>query len=153
MRTRKIRMSCLDAHKRYIVGAGINTRDYEQRVPALLDAGVDVLCIDSSEGFSEWQRQTILATSRILYGEDNEGWRRQRGRQRGIPFPGGGRCGLHQGRHRRRLDLHYERDRRESAADRPRLSSKWLLPGTNILKRRASTFRSVPTAVSYMIIT
>ena len=49
----------LDADKRYIVGAGINTRDYEERVPALVDAGVDVLCIDSSEGFSEWQKLTI----------------------------------------------------------------------------------------------
>ncbi len=49
----------LDAHKRYVVGAGINTRDYEKRVPALVEAGVDVLCIDSSEGFTEWQRRTI----------------------------------------------------------------------------------------------
>ena len=43
----------LDSQKRYIVGAGINTRDYAERVPALIDAGADVLCIDSSEGFSE----------------------------------------------------------------------------------------------------
>ena len=49
----------LDDNKRYIVGAGINTRDYESRVPALIEAGVDVLCIDSSEGFSEWQKITI----------------------------------------------------------------------------------------------
>lgn len=49
----------LDERKRYIVGAGINTRDYETRVPALVEAGVDVLCIDSSEGFSEWQSRTI----------------------------------------------------------------------------------------------
>ena len=49
----------LDASKRYVVGAGINTRDYEQRVPALIEAGADVLCIDSSEGFSEWQKITI----------------------------------------------------------------------------------------------
>ncbi len=49
----------LDAHKSYIVGAGINTRDYAERVPALLAAGCDVLCIDSSEGFSEWQYRTI----------------------------------------------------------------------------------------------
>ena len=49
----------LDAHKRYVVGAGINTRDYAQRVPALLEAGADVLCIDSSEGFSEWQKLTL----------------------------------------------------------------------------------------------
>lgn len=49
----------LDEQKRYIVGAGINTRDYEERVPALVEAGVDVLCIDSSEGYSEWQKRTI----------------------------------------------------------------------------------------------
>lgn len=49
----------LDDSKRYVVGAGINTRDYAQRVPALVEAGADVLCIDSSEGFSEWQKLTI----------------------------------------------------------------------------------------------
>ena len=49
----------LDANKRYMVGAGINTRDYAERVPLLVDAGADVLCIDSSEGFSEWQKRTI----------------------------------------------------------------------------------------------
>ena len=49
----------LDASKRYVVGAGINTRDYAERVPALIEAGVDVLCSDSSEGFSEWQKRTI----------------------------------------------------------------------------------------------
>lgn len=49
----------LDAQKRFIVGAGINSRDYAERVPLLVDAGADVLCIDSSEGFSEWQRITI----------------------------------------------------------------------------------------------
>ena len=49
----------LDSAKRYVVGAGINTRDYAERVPALVNAGADVLCIDSSEGFSEWQKLTI----------------------------------------------------------------------------------------------
>ena len=49
----------LDDKKRYLVGAGINTRDYAQRVPALLAAGADVLCIDSSEGYSCWQANTI----------------------------------------------------------------------------------------------
>ena len=58
----------LDAHKRYIIGAGINTRDYAERVPALVSAGADVLCIDSSEGFSEWQKLTI-AWIREHYGE------------------------------------------------------------------------------------
>lgn len=49
----------LDAHKRYMVGAGINTIDYEKRVPALIAAGADVLCIDSSEGYSCWQKKTL----------------------------------------------------------------------------------------------
>ena len=52
-------LELLDADKRYIVGAGINTRDYKERVPALLKAGVDVLTIDSSEGYSEWQAVTL----------------------------------------------------------------------------------------------
>ncbi|MCD7831909.1 MAG: IMP dehydrogenase [Firmicutes bacterium] len=58
----------LDAQKRYVVGAGINTRDYEKRVPTLVDAGVDILCIDSSEGFTEWQRRT-LSWIRGRYGD------------------------------------------------------------------------------------
>ncbi|CAB1243534.1 MAG: IMP dehydrogenase [Oscillospiraceae bacterium] len=49
----------LDEKKRYVVGAGINTRDYKERIPALLEAGADIFCIDSSEGFSEWQKMTI----------------------------------------------------------------------------------------------
>ena len=58
----------LDEQKRYIVGAGINTRDYEQRVPALVEAGVDILCIDSSEGYSCWQAKT-LQWIREKYGD------------------------------------------------------------------------------------
>ena len=50
----------LDSNKRYIVGAGINTRDYAQRVPALVEAGADVLCIDSSEGFTQFQKDTLV---------------------------------------------------------------------------------------------
>ena len=61
-------MELLDDQKRYIVGAGINTRDYAERVPALVEAGVDVLCIDSSEGYSEWQQRTI-AWIREKYGD------------------------------------------------------------------------------------
>ena len=49
----------LDEHKRYVVGAGVNTRDYAERIPALVEAGADVLCIDSSEGYSEWQKITL----------------------------------------------------------------------------------------------
>ncbi len=57
-----------DADKKLLVGAGINSRDYEKRVPALVEAGVDVLCLDSSDGFSEWQKDTI-AWIRSKYGE------------------------------------------------------------------------------------
>ncbi len=49
----------LDSNKSYVVGAGINTRDYEERVPALIEAGADVLCIDSSEGYTIWQKRTL----------------------------------------------------------------------------------------------
>ncbi|MFI3142517.1 MAG: IMP dehydrogenase [Clostridia bacterium] len=52
-------LELLDENKSYVVGAGINTRDYAERIPALVEAGADVLCIDSSEGFSEWQARTI----------------------------------------------------------------------------------------------
>ena len=52
-------MELLDDKKRYLVGAGINTRDYAQRVPALLEAGADCLVIDSSEGITCWQEKTI----------------------------------------------------------------------------------------------
>ena len=58
----------LDSQKRYLVGAGINTRDYAERIPALLAAGADCLCIDSSEGYSCWQANTI-AWVREHYGD------------------------------------------------------------------------------------
>ena len=61
-------LELLDSQKRYVVGAGINTRDYEERVPALVEAGVDVLVIDSSEGYSEWQLRT-LKWIRERYGD------------------------------------------------------------------------------------
>ncbi len=62
-------LELLDSQKRYVVGAGINSRDYETRVPLLLDAGADVLCIDSSEGYSDWQRFT-LEWVRKQYGDE-----------------------------------------------------------------------------------
>ncbi len=58
----------LDEHKSFIVGAGVNTRDYKERIPALVEAGADVLCIDSSEGYSEWQKET-LEWVRKVYGD------------------------------------------------------------------------------------
>ena len=62
-------LELLDANKRYMVGAGINTLDYEKRVPALVEAGADVLCIDSSEGHTVWQKRT-LDFVRSRYGND-----------------------------------------------------------------------------------
>ncbi|NLZ72058.1 MAG: IMP dehydrogenase, partial [Clostridiaceae bacterium] len=59
----------LDKDKRLLVGAGINTRDYLERVPVLIDAGADVLCIDSSDGFSDWQKDT-LTWIKEKYGDD-----------------------------------------------------------------------------------
>ena len=61
-------LELLDTEKRYLVGAGINTRDYATRIPALLDAGVDVLVIDSSEGYTCWQEKTIKWV-RDTYGD------------------------------------------------------------------------------------
>ena len=58
----------LDSEKRFLVGAGINTRDYATRIPTLLAAGADVLCIDSSEGYTCWQEKTI-AWVRENYGD------------------------------------------------------------------------------------
>ena len=61
-------LELLDKNKRFLVGAGINTRDYEQRIPALLEAGADVLCIDSSEGYTVWQKR-VLSWVREKYGD------------------------------------------------------------------------------------
>ena len=61
-------LELLDAQKKYIVGAGVNTHDYAERIPALLDAGTDIFCIDSSEGFTEWQKLT-LGWVRKTYGD------------------------------------------------------------------------------------
>ena len=61
-------LELLDSKKRYLVGAGINTRDYATRIPALLEAGADVLVIDSSEGYTCWQEKTIKWV-RDTYGD------------------------------------------------------------------------------------
>lgn len=57
-----------DSNKKLLVGAGINTRDYRERVPELVNAGVDILCIDSSDGFSEWQKETIEFVKKTYNG-------------------------------------------------------------------------------------
>ncbi len=58
-----------DANKKLIVGAGINSRDYKDRVPALIEAGADILCIDSSDGYSEWQKDTLQWIKKEYNGE------------------------------------------------------------------------------------
>ena len=55
--------------KELLVGAGLNSRDYKERVPALVEAGVDVVCIDSSDGFSEWQKETIAWVKETYNGK------------------------------------------------------------------------------------
>jgi IMP dehydrogenase len=52
-------MELLDDSKRLCVGAAINTHDYKERVPALVEAGADALCFDSSDGFTEYQKEGI----------------------------------------------------------------------------------------------
>ncbi|OGO82421.1 MAG: inosine 5-monophosphate dehydrogenase [Clostridiales bacterium GWC2_40_7] len=59
----------LDSSKRLITGAGINTRDYKERVPALVEAGADILCIDSSDGYSEYQKETLEWIKKEYNGE------------------------------------------------------------------------------------
>ena len=49
----------VDEKKRLISVAAINTHDYKERVAALADAGVDVLCIDSSDGLTVFQKEAI----------------------------------------------------------------------------------------------
>ena len=61
-------LEILDKEKRFMVGAGINTRDYEDRIPALVEAGVDCLVIDSSDGYSVWQAN-VIKWVRKKYGE------------------------------------------------------------------------------------
>ena len=61
-------LELLDSQKKYVVGAGVNTRDYSERIPALVEAGADIICIDSSEGFTAWQKNT-LSWVREKYGE------------------------------------------------------------------------------------
>ena len=129
-------LELLDSQKRYVVGAGINTRDYEERVPALVEAGVDVLVMDSSEGYSYWQKH-CLEWIRAKYGDtvkvgagnvvDGEGFRFLA--DAGAVRP------------------------RASAAVRPPQSSTWPPSGISILRRPASMCPSAPTAASCRTIT
>lgn len=61
-------LELIDTQKRLVVAAGINTHDYQERVPALVEAGVDVVAFDSSDGYSEFQRDAALWV-REKYGD------------------------------------------------------------------------------------
>jgi len=61
-------LELLDPQKKYVIGAGINTRDYSERIPALLESDADILCIDSSEGYTQWQKQ-IINWAKDKYGD------------------------------------------------------------------------------------
>jgi IMP dehydrogenase len=65
---KRFRNESIDADKRFRVGAGVNTHDYRERIPALVEAGADLLCIDSSDGFSVWQSDTLRFV-RETYGD------------------------------------------------------------------------------------
>ncbi|HWQ41476.1 MAG TPA: IMP dehydrogenase [Desulfosporosinus sp.] len=62
-------LQLLDSDKRFIVGAGINTKDYKERVPELVKAGADILCVDSSDGYSEWQKETLEFIKKEFKGQ------------------------------------------------------------------------------------
>ena len=150
--TRRIPRKLLDSQKRYLVGAGINTRDYEDARPR------------AGGGRCRRAVHRFLRGLHLLAEEDpglhprqirrqRQGRRGQRGRPRRLPLSGGGRGRLCKGRHRRRLHLHHPRDRRASAAARPRRSSRSPQPATNTSRRPASIFPSAPTAASSTITT
>ena len=50
----------IDTEKRLVAAAGINTHDYKERVPALIEAGATIFTIDSSDGYSEYQKECAL---------------------------------------------------------------------------------------------
>lgn len=97
--------SLLDEDKRYIVGAGINTRDYEERIPALVNAGVDMLCMDSSDGYSIWQKRTIEFV-REKYGDNVKIGAGNVVDAEGFRYLADARCRLYKSWSRGRLNLY-----------------------------------------------
>lgn len=56
---REYPLQLVDKQKRMVVGAGINSRDYQERVPVLIAAGADVLVIDTSDAHREYIKDVI----------------------------------------------------------------------------------------------
>ena len=122
-------LELLDDHKRYMVGAGINTLDYEKRVPALIDAGSAAITVTASR----WARATSLT---VTVSSSSPSAVRISSRWASAAAPSASPA-----------------NRRASAADRRARSSRWRKPGTSITRRRASTSPSARTAASCMTIT
>ena len=137
----------LDSQKRYLVGAGINTRDYAERVPALVDAGVDVLVHRLVRGLLRVAEAHARVDPRALRRQRQGRRRQRRGRGR-LPLPGRLRRGLREGRHRRRLDLHHARDQGHRPRPGDRRHRGLPRHATSTSARPASTCPSAPTAAS-----
>ena len=146
--TRRTPLELLDADKRYMVGAGINTRDYAERVPALVEAGADVLCIDSSEGYSVLAEDQTLDFIRDKYGDSVKVGAGNVVDRDGFRFLAECRRRLRQGGHRRRLHLHHPGDQghRPRPGHRPHRGGR--RPGRVLPRRPASISPSAPTAAS-----
>lgn len=141
----------LDDHKRYVVGAGVNTRDYEERIPALIEAGADVLCLDSSEGYSEWQQNTIKWV-RERYGDTVKIGARQRSRAETASTSWRMQARILSRSESAADPSALPENKRASAADRLPRPLRLPRQEMNTLKGPASTCRSAPTAVSYTTI-
>jgi len=52
--------SAVDEEKRYMVGAAVSTQPGDKkRIDALIEAGVDIIFIDASDGYSQFQADTL----------------------------------------------------------------------------------------------
>ena len=145
-------LELLDADKRYLVGAGINSRDYAERVPALVEAGADVLCIDSSEGYSDWQKMTHRMGARALRRRC-EGRCGQRGRRARASASWPRRAPTSSRSASAAVPSASRVSRRASAVARQPPPSKSPRLATSTSRRRASTCPSAPTAASCTTIT
>ena len=110
-------LELLDDQKRYRRRRGRqHARLSAERVPALLAAGADVLCIDSSEGYSELAGEARIAWVREQYGDSVKIGAGNVVDRDGFLFLAKAGADFRQGRYRRRLHLHYPRDK----GNRPR---------------------------------
>ena len=141
----------MDEKKSYMVGAGVNTHDYRKRIPILVESGADVLCIDSSDGYSEYQKDVIDfvrdsygETVKIGAGNVVDGYAFRYLADAGADFikigVGGG-------------SICITREQKGIGGGRPLRSWKLRRPGMPTMKRQASTYPSPVTEGSFRITT